>query len=487
MTDERRDDETLGRALARAIETIDLNETPFERSRIATTPARQGFFGIWQIGGAAAAILLAVALGSWFLRPTEEQPPVGSSPTPSASASPTPTSTPVATVPPGQLDRFKVYFGRDGLPPIGAHVDNAGIGASAAERIFSRLNSLPGASAPAGAVNAFPRGAQAPTLKDASSVKINGDVVTVDYSVPNGDWGVRGSASSLALQQQLVYTASEEPGIRRVLVTQNGQPAQIDQIVWDNPLTREEVFGYTAAGTRDRAAGNGATGGAIHTLTTRTSADQLAPGLARVVIEVAQGPSDEHPDFNVSVLQNDEASKPLGAKWILQVTVARSQDTTTGTRIIDRTPLRSLVAGQAVGSQMAVYEIGLDDLRPWRTALMFNPVRIIIDIGGAPSSISGQNAVYSPTPGATVARTFTVSGVAHNFEANVVIRVRNAQGAEVYKGNTTATNCCDPGGTFEASVTLPASVSGNVTLEVLEASAKDGSDLKVIRIPLTVR
>jgi hypothetical protein len=325
------------------------------------------------------------------------------------------------------------------------------------------------------------------TLSGSAAVRVSGDLVTIDYTVPGGDWRVRGAAATQALVQQLVYTASEEPGIRRVLVTGNGQPAQIDQLLWDNPLTREDVFGYQAAGTRDRAAGNGSTSGAIRTLTTRTSADQLAPGLARVVIEVAQGPSDEHPDFNVSVVQNDEASKPLGAKWILQVTVARSQDTTTGTRIIDRTPLRSLVAGQAVGSQMAVYEIGLDDLRPWRTALLINPVRIVIDIGGAPSSIFGSNAVYSPTPGATVGRTFTVSGVAHNFEANVVIRVRNAQGAEVYKGHTTATNCCDPGGTFETTVTLPASVSGNVTLEVLESSARDGSDTKVIKVPLTVR
>src|SRR5437899_10725219 len=34
-------DEILGRALARAIETIDLNQTPYERSRIATAPARR--------------------------------------------------------------------------------------------------------------------------------------------------------------------------------------------------------------------------------------------------------------------------------------------------------------------------------------------------------------------------------------------------------------------------------------------------------------
>ena len=48
MTDERRDDEIIGRALSRAIETIDVNQTPFERSRIATTPARRSIFGFWQ-------------------------------------------------------------------------------------------------------------------------------------------------------------------------------------------------------------------------------------------------------------------------------------------------------------------------------------------------------------------------------------------------------------------------------------------------------
>ena len=53
MTDERHDDEVLGRARSRAIETQTPNETPFERSRIADRPARRGF-GFWQfadVGG----------------------------------------------------------------------------------------------------------------------------------------------------------------------------------------------------------------------------------------------------------------------------------------------------------------------------------------------------------------------------------------------------------------------------------------------------
>jgi hypothetical protein len=464
-----------------------MNETPFERSRIATTPARRRF-GVLQVGAVAAAVLLAVALGSWFMRPTDGQSGVGSSPTATPIAAATPSPTPVATVAPGTLDHYKVYFARDGLPPIGAHVDNAGIGATAAERIASRLNSLPSASAPAGAVNVFPRGPNAPTLSGGAAVKITGDLATIDYTVPNGDWLVRGAATTIALMQQIVWTAAEEPGIRRVLVTQNGgQPTTIDQYQWSMPSARENASVYDDRGGNrlQGVAGNGSTGGPLRALTTRTSSDQLAPGLSRVVIEAQGGPSDEHPDFSVSVVQNDEANKPLGGKWMLQVTVARSVDTTTGVTIIDRTPLRSLLAASGKGpGDSTIYEIGLDDLRPWRTAVLINPVRIVIDIGGINSSIAGRNAVYSPTPGATVSRTFTVSGVAQNFEANVVIRVKNAQGAEVYKSSTTATNCCEPGGTFEATVTLPASVSGNVTLEVLEASPKDGSDLKLIQIPL---
>src|SRR5207249_5902409 len=49
MTNERRDDEIIGRALSRAIETIDVNQTPYERSRIAAAPPRRSLFGLWQI------------------------------------------------------------------------------------------------------------------------------------------------------------------------------------------------------------------------------------------------------------------------------------------------------------------------------------------------------------------------------------------------------------------------------------------------------
>src|SRR5207247_1471232 len=71
MTNERQDDEIIGRALSRAIETIDVNQTPYERSRIAAAPARRSIFGWSQLGFAVVGIILAVALGSWLTRPTE--------------------------------------------------------------------------------------------------------------------------------------------------------------------------------------------------------------------------------------------------------------------------------------------------------------------------------------------------------------------------------------------------------------------------------
>ena len=101
--------------------------------------------------------------------------------------------------------------------------------------------------------------------------------------------------------------------------------------------------------------------------------------------------------------------------------------------------------------------------------------------------LSALVALVAPAFGATVDRTFQVSGMAHSFEANVVIRVLDDKQKEVLRTSTTATICCDPGGTFDKTVQLPASITGKIFLEVFEASARDGSALNLITIPLTVR
>ena len=264
----------------------------------------------------------------------------------------------------------------------------------------------------------------------------------------------------------------------------------------DKPLSREDVTDYDQLGSTRAAQGYGDTNTAVpHKLTSRTSVNTVAAGMARLVIETdlqVPLPNAIYPDFKVEVAENNELSTPpLPGKWRMTVTVNGQDSAVFGSnpsstyQQIDESPVRGVLTTKQGTS--TVYQIGLDDLRPWRTAMAWNPMRIVVDIGGDPRTIVDSNAVYAPAYGASVGRTFQVSGVAHNFEANVVIRVLDDKQKEILKTFTTAANCCDPGGTFDATVQLPANVTGNIFLEVFEASARDGSDLKLIRIPLTVR
>ena len=100
MSDERQDDEILGGALGRAIETIEVNETPYERSRFATTPSRR-LLGPWQLGSGVAAVILALAFGLWLTWPNGTQEPAAGSlkPAPTTTASPQ-VATPVSSAAP---------------------------------------------------------------------------------------------------------------------------------------------------------------------------------------------------------------------------------------------------------------------------------------------------------------------------------------------------------------------------------------------------
>ena len=502
MTDDRHDDEVLGRALSRAIETQTPNETPFERSRIADRPARRGF-GFWQFAGVAAALLLVLAFGSWFTRPVDTGP-VASSATPTVAASnPSATSGPASATP--TTDTTRTFFVRDLLPPVSAFIPGTTTQAQAEQRIAARLSATwnaPAASLPFGAANPIALVGRVTTPTGGSGSfsarvqTVSGDTAAVEFDTANG-WGVHGAAQVQALVQQLVYVITEEPGVRKARIIEKGKTnAVIDGLVVDRPLAREDVTDYAAAGSTTTALGYGDTNPTLaRKLTSRMSVNTVAPGMARFVVETdlqVPTPGALYPDFKVEVIENNEFSNPpLPGKWRMTVTV-NGQDSAAGSvnpsgayERIDESPVRGVFTTRQGNS--TVYQIGLDDLRPWRTALAFNPIRIIVDIGGDPRTIVDNNAVYAPAVGAAVGRTFQVSGVAHNFEAHVVIRVLDDKQKEIYKGSTTAANCCDPGGTFDATVQLPANVTGNIYLEVLEASAKDGSDLKVIRIPLTVR
>ena len=491
MTNER-DDEILGRALSRAIETLDAEETPYERSRMAVQAARRGT-PFWRVAALAASIVLAGALGSTLLeRPATDQP-VGAQPTPTSAATttPAPTATPAPTPTPrpNAIDHDRIFFARDGLAPVSAHItSDVPATAEASKRISRRMAALlmENTTPPAGSTNARP---PLGTITSITDVRVTGDSVTVDLGVPNG-WKVSGSAATNALVQQIVYTASEEPGIRRVLITENGgKPTTIDQITWNKALTREDVSGYGAlkdeviAEDQSRPCVPNCPSPVPAVLSNNYSVDTFAAGVARFIVQVDSGDWDS---FSVSGKAVDDTKDPAQSKYQILIQV-KGTEAKPGLEIIDRSPLRSIRSTTKAGGNQTVYELALDDQRPWRVALLPNPDRIVVDIGGYPTSLSDTVAVYSPKPGDS-GRQFTVSGVSRTFEATTLWRVVDSAKREVASGFTTASRGTSAvWGTYQISVQLPATVTGNVTLEVFWASPRDGADTGLVQVPLTVR
>lgn len=520
MTDERRDDEIIGRALSRAVETIDVNQTPFERSRIATLPAKRGFFPFWQVATAAAAIVLALAIGSWLTRPTESQPGVAASPTAPASAIPSvaPTASP-AQAPSAPI---WVYFARDGLPPVGASIDahsSSAVLASSEGRIGARISALSGfgsGSIPAGATNPMSLVAKpAPTAGSSQgsmgiSVNVQGDLAKVEFDLSPG-WGVRGSAQSLALVQQLVYTITEEPGIRRALITEKGKPnAVIDQLVVDKPLSREDVFGYDTPATPDKIE-DGGMGTLGEIADWRASVDQVAPGLGRFVVEFKPqpgAPANSMPKFVAQLERPASEKRAEDGKWVLRITLpdglwnqpAGEAFHCCPLKAVGKTPIIEVTAGPLTADppingiyKGVAFFVVLDDARPWRAMVLQNPTRLVVDVGGTPESVSDRIAIYkaqpvAATPACSTTCDIQLSGAARVFEANVVWRVKDSSGKIIANGHfLTSLGSSAVWGTFDTDIQVPSRFTGNITLEVYEASPKDGSVQGLVAIPLAIR
>lgn len=144
--------------------------------------------------------------------------------------------------PDARPDHSVAYLARDVGAPVAVFLEGAGVGPTPEARIASRLVALQNAPSPV-ASDAF--NVVAAMKARLRSVTIDGDLATIDYRVDGDDWGVDGSAAIRALVLQLVFTASEEPGIVRVLITQNGGRAVIggEGLIVDAPQTRDALLG----------------------------------------------------------------------------------------------------------------------------------------------------------------------------------------------------------------------------------------------------
>ena len=135
--------------------------------------------------------------------------------------------------------RGGVYLARDLEAPLRVIVGGAGRGDTVEARVRSRMQSLATAPPPA-AMGAF--NALSAMKARLATVTVTGDLARLDYAVPPEGWGIDGSAALRAFVQQVVFTATEEPGIARVLVTENGGKVAVvggEGLVIDRPQTRE--------------------------------------------------------------------------------------------------------------------------------------------------------------------------------------------------------------------------------------------------------
>lgn len=96
--------------------------------------------------------------------------------------------------------------------------------------------------------------------------------------------------------------------------------------------------------------------------------------------------------------------------------------------------------------------------------------------------------VTSPRPNERITGQVTIAGEARTFEANVLYRVKDSSGKVLAFGNTTAT-APDTGqfGPFQVSVSFTEPTTETGTVEVFEGSAKDGSEINKVIIPVYFR
>jgi hypothetical protein len=93
--------------------------------------------------------------------------------------------------------------------------------------------------------------------------------------------------------------------------------------------------------------------------------------------------------------------------------------------------------------------------------------------------------VEEPTPGATVSSPIRLWGTSNTFVAAFMVRVLDSSGNTIAEQPAMATSGTGTRGTFDFSITFPDASAGAAKVVVYESSAKDGSEINVVEIPVT--
>lgn len=92
--------------------------------------------------------------------------------------------------------------------------------------------------------------------------------------------------------------------------------------------------------------------------------------------------------------------------------------------------------------------------------------------------------VESPLPGERLASPFTASGTSNTFEATYLYSLTDSAGTVLADGFGTATSGTGTRGTWSQEIAFSDAAPGAAVLKMYESSAKDGSEINVVEIPV---
>ena len=103
------------------------------------------------------------------------------------------------------------------------------------------------------------------------------------------------------------------------------------------------------------------------------------------------------------------------------------------------------------------------------------------------TSVPAMIKVDEPLAGASITSPFTLSGSANVYEAALNAELTSSDGSVLDSTAFHATAGTGTWGTFSTSITFPAGHAGAATLTVYSVSAKDGSRINQVVIPVNLR
>ena len=99
---------------------------------------------------------------------------------------------------------------------------------------------------------------------------------------------------------------------------------------------------------------------------------------------------------------------------------------------------------------------------------------------------TGNINVFRPVPDEEVGLPLTIMGEARTFEATFAYRIKNSKGTVLLEGHsmTTGTDDYPAFRPFEVTVNYPDPKTASGSVEVFEYSAKDGSEINKVIVPV---